>query len=340
SPASNVTGAVFDRFIQIWLENTDFARANGTSDLQTLVQQGILLTNYFAITHPSLPNYVSAAGGDYFGIGDDNLHHVPANVSTVVDILEERGISWGEYQEDMPYAGYTSYNYANPADGGYVDYVRKHNPLVNYDSVANNASRLLQIKNLTSLYTDLSASTMPQWSFITPNMKNDGHDTTINYAANWTKTFLTPLLNDTRFNAPRTLIVLTFDESETYADQNRVFTLLLGSAVPESLHGTTDDTVYTHYSSLATIENNWSLYHLGRGDVNASMANVFDIVASKTNYSNIAVDESSMLNNQSGPGALSATKWAPIPKPNMTTMGAGGRGVLPSIKSVWGNYSL
>lgn len=72
---------------------------------------------------------MAVVGGDYFGIGDDDLRSIPAPVASVVDILEEGGISWGEYQEDMPYTGFTGYNYTNPATD-YVDYVRKHDPLV------------------------------------------------------------------------------------------------------------------------------------------------------------------------------------------------------------------
>jgi len=57
------------------------------------------------------------------------LHAIPPQVASVVDILEAGGISWAEYQEDMPYTGFTGFNYTNPATD-YVDYVRKHNPLV------------------------------------------------------------------------------------------------------------------------------------------------------------------------------------------------------------------
>jgi len=83
----------------------------------------------YAVTHPSEPNYAAVVGGDYYGIGDDALHMIPSQVATVVEILEEKGISWAEYQEDMPYSGFTGFNYTNPSNN-YVDYVRKHNPLV------------------------------------------------------------------------------------------------------------------------------------------------------------------------------------------------------------------
>ena len=45
---------------------------------------------------------------------------------------------------------------------------------------------------------------------------------------------------------------------------NRVFSILLGGAVPESLHGTTDKQFYNHYSDIATVEANWNLHTLGR----------------------------------------------------------------------------
>jgi hypothetical protein len=39
-----------------------------------------------------------------------------------------------------------------------------------------------------------------------------------------------------------------------------------GDTVPLKLHGMTDDTLYTHYSSLSTVQANWGLKSLGRGD--------------------------------------------------------------------------
>jgi hypothetical protein len=37
-----------------------------------LAAQGILLTNYNGVTHPSEPNYVASIAGDFFGMGDDS----------------------------------------------------------------------------------------------------------------------------------------------------------------------------------------------------------------------------------------------------------------------------
>src|SRR5271168_2719237 len=62
-----VKGKAFDRFFTIWLENTDYDKAAGEPHLAALAAQGITLTNYWALTHPSEPNYLASAGGDYFG---------------------------------------------------------------------------------------------------------------------------------------------------------------------------------------------------------------------------------------------------------------------------------
>ncbi len=88
-------------------------------------EKGITLENNFALTHPSEPNYMASVGGDYFGLDGDPFTQVPQNVSTVVDLLEAKGISWGMYQEDMPYSGFQGISWVNRQTGA-NDYVRKH----------------------------------------------------------------------------------------------------------------------------------------------------------------------------------------------------------------------
>jgi hypothetical protein len=96
---------------------------------------------------------VSAIGGDFFGMHDDHMYHIPSNISTVVDLLEDKGVTWATYQESMPadefygfrsvplpvmfcsltrsilYSSYSAKNYIIPGSADYPFYVRKHNPL-------------------------------------------------------------------------------------------------------------------------------------------------------------------------------------------------------------------
>ena len=166
---NTVPGKAFDRFAVIWLENTDYSMAAGDPNLAALAKKGILLTNYNGVTHPSEPNYVSSIGGDTFGMDNDNLNEVPSNISTVIDLLEDKGISWGHYQQDLPYSGFQGFSWPNQQTGA-NDYVRKHDPAVIYNSVADVPDRLALIKNFTLFYEDLAANKLPQWMFITPNM--------------------------------------------------------------------------------------------------------------------------------------------------------------------------
>ena len=138
-----------------------------------------------------------------------------------------------------------------------------------YKSISSNPSRLALTKTLDIFTTELAANSLPQWMFITPNMQHDGHDTSVTTAGTWTKSFLTPLLSNPNF-MNNTLVYVTFDECETYTAPNRVLGILLGDAVPQSLVGTSDATKYSHYSMLSTVEQNWALGNLGRGDKTAT----------------------------------------------------------------------
>ncbi|KAJ6088713.1 phosphoesterase-domain-containing protein [Penicillium sp. IBT 16267x] len=318
---SNVTGKVFDRFYQIWLENVDFTAAAEDDNQEWLASKGITLLNYYGVGHTSQPNYVAAASGDNYGMDNDLFHDIPSNVSTIADLLNPMGISWAEYQEQMPYAGFQGYNYSNQETYA-NNYMRKHNPLVS-----------------TLPHEDLDNKQLPQWAFITPNMTNDGHDTNVTFGSQWLRGFVENLMNNTYF-WDNTLLLLTFDETETYdvpsADvydqRNRVFSILMGGAVPEELVGTKDSTVYTHYSTLASVQANWGLPSLGRWDCGA---NLFQIVADKVNYTNWDVNANVLWLNESLPGPLEdwgyskyRSNW-PVPTTNDTC--SSGNGILQSV---------
>ncbi|KAG6828307.1 hypothetical protein H0H92_008422 [Tricholoma furcatifolium] len=249
---------------------------------------------------------------------NDNFLNVPSNVSSVVDLLEDKDISWGEYQEDMPYTGFTGLQFLNPETGANNDYVRRHNPLVIYTSVNGVPERLAKIKNFTLFEEDLAANALPQWMFITPNISicqsaNDGHDTNVTFAGTWSRNFLEPLLKDPNFNDEKTLILLTFDENDNGPIPNNVYGVLLGNAIPKNLIGTVDDNFYTHYSAISTVSANWGLHTLGRWNVGA---NVFEFIAKETGDEVRTTDVNNIeevLFNASYPG----------------------RTVLPSIQKQW-----
>lgn len=342
-----MTVSVIHSYIHGARTNTD--SETNTANFQFFAEKGITLSNYVGVTHPSEPNYLASAVGDYFGMQNDDFLRTDLNVSSVIDLLEDKGISWAYYQEDMPYSGYEGYEWKNQETGA-NDYVRKHNPGVIPDTNTHYEQRLSQIKNLSMIDTersmfhkDLKEDKLPQWMFVTPNMTSDGHDTDIMVAGEWLSAWLKPIMHDPKFMRD-TLVVITFDENETYTIQNRIFSILLGDVVPKHLEGTTDDTFYNHYSEISTVEANWDLHTLGRWDVGA---NVYKMVAEKTGDRlrewRCSDDLEDRFYNQSYAGPFNTdggNQQYIAPNLKLDHAKTHRRTILPAIKKIWEHTDL
>ncbi|MET0479496.1 MAG: alkaline phosphatase family protein, partial [Actinomycetota bacterium] len=68
--------------------------------LNHLATQGTLLTRYYAITHPSLPNYLAMISGDTHQITSD-CTSCNLDAPNLADQLEAAGVSWKAYMEDL-----------------------------------------------------------------------------------------------------------------------------------------------------------------------------------------------------------------------------------------------
>src|SRR4051812_44209837 len=90
----------FKKVFIIVLENADYDRALKQPFLHQLSKQGALLTNYFAITHPSQPNYIALISGSTFGINSDKDVNLTGN--HIGDLLEAKGLNWKVYAEGYP----------------------------------------------------------------------------------------------------------------------------------------------------------------------------------------------------------------------------------------------
>ncbi|KAK8863305.1 Acid phosphatase [Apiospora arundinis] len=340
SPTSNVKGKAFDRIFQIYLETTAYENATADPNCQALIKQGILLTEEYGVGAPSQPNYIAPASGDTFGLNSDSFILVNKNVSTIVDLLEDKGISWGDYNEGLPYTGFDGFAYDNPVEG---DYVRKHNLLARFNSVMDNPDRAAKLKNFTLFYEDLEKKRIPQWGFITPNLYNNGHDTNITVSCNWTRSFVEPLLANEYFNDNAVIYITWQANGQNPVHRNHVAGILLGSAIPKELIGTTDDAYHNHYSELSSVEANWGLHTLGRWDVGA---NVWKFVAAKTGdvirswNERIAGDlfENYYWNQSYGGVFSSAVEGLHVYVAPNTRLVRNGRTVLPSIVKLWARY--
>ena len=98
------------------------------------------------------------------------------------------------------------------------------------------------------------------------------------------------------------LLQCTLNEND-----NKVYSILLGSALNPQLAGTTDDTYYTHYSVLATLQANWGLGTLGRNDETAPPFRM-----TPTSGATMSTVTDSGATSSNGNSALVASWWVGI----------------------------
>jgi Phosphoesterase family/Calcineurin-like phosphoesterase/Bacterial Ig domain len=253
----------FDHIVLIMLENRDFGTAidpKQMPQLTALEQKYVLLTNYYAVTHPSLPNYIALMSGSTQGITSDCTNCF-LNQPNLADEIEASGRTWKAYLEDLPSPCFVG-------DSG--KYAQKHNPLIYFDSIRLNTARCdRSILPLTSLDSDLANKTLPNFIYIMPNLCNSGHDCSAAVADNWVGGMVAKLQGSQALG-DNSLIIIDFDEG---SDQDtagccglptpaggQVAPVLISPSTPQ---GFTDNTPYSHYSMLKTILTAWKLPDLG-----------------------------------------------------------------------------
>ena len=179
---------------------------------KTLPTQGQLLTQYFGIGHESLDNYIAMVSGqapnaitqadcliylDWIGVpaalvegqvlGEGCVY--PSIVKTVADQLQDAGLNWKGYMEDMgndpardggTTCAHPALNSQDPTQSAKVNdqYAARHNPFVYFHSIIDDqANCKAHVVPLTALAADLQfIQNTPNYVFITPNLCNDGHD--------------------------------------------------------------------------------------------------------------------------------------------------------------------
>ncbi len=250
----------------------------------------------------------------------------PATDTTLADQLTGDGLTWKGYMEDMgndptreaancghPTVGDSDPSFfAEAADG----YATRHDPFVYFHSIIDNTSECDQnvvplgdtsgnlpagaLPGTTGLVTDLqSASTTPNFSFITPNLCDDGHDypctnttgagqgggSSVGDINQWLETWV-PIIEASPAYQQNGLIEITFDEAEqptldttaccgetpgpaaasggngeSGPGGGKVGAVLISPFIHPGTVVTKTD--YNHYSSLASIEDLFGLPHLG-----------------------------------------------------------------------------
>src|SRR6266542_2060366 len=259
--AANSTAVpAFAHVVIVVMENTSASSIIGNTTQATYVNglaaQYAYSSNYFAVTHPSLPNYLALTGASTFGITSDcSPASCPVNAINVMDRIEAAGLTWKAYMESMPASCGTTDAYP---------YAVKHNPFVYYNNVRTNAGRCQShVVPFTQLACDFrSASTTPAYSFITPNMCNDMHDCSIATGDAWLSRQIPAILSSPAFTQQNSVLFLTWDEDDS-SGNNRVDLVVAG---PQIRRAYVSGSPYNHYSIHTTLEAAWNLAALTSND--------------------------------------------------------------------------
>ena len=253
-PASGAPTAVstFDRVVVVVFENKERGHVIGSRSAPTFnryAKQYANLTAYYAVTHPSLPNYIALVSGSTGGI-TTNCTGCSIDKPNLADSLEAAGLSWRTYAEGLPNAGFTGPVFRR--------YAKKHNPFLYFRDVLARPARLRRIVPLSHFARDLAAGGLPDFSLVVPDLCHDMHDCPVATGDAWLRRFLRPLLGSSALRDG--VVFVVFDEDDG-ARANRVAALALGPLVrPGSRSGRRLD----HYALLRTVEDGLGLPRLGR----------------------------------------------------------------------------
>jgi phosphatidylinositol-3-phosphatase len=247
--------------VVIVMENHEYPKIIGSSDapyINALATDGVLLTSEYAVTHPSLPNYLALTGGSTFGITSD-CTDCNVKARNLVDQFAANGISWKAYMETMPDPCFKG-SFAGSAPG---EYAKKHDPFMYFDDVRNRPKRCRLVVPFSRFRRDLKAR-LPQFVWITPNECHDMHSCSVATGDAWLKKWVPRIVPALGSNG---IVIVLFDEGTSDATccsmdsgGGHVAAIIAGPGAKAGEQITSDA---DHYSILRLIEDEWGLKRLG-----------------------------------------------------------------------------
>jgi phosphatidylinositol-3-phosphatase len=223
--------------------------------ITALAAGGANMTQSFAETHPSEPNYLALFAGNTLGVTKDQC---PVNGGSAPNLASE-----------LLAAGYTFVGFSEglPAVGSPVcsagKYARKHVPWANFSNVP--AANSLPF----SAFPAGNYANLPTVSFVIPNNDDNMHDGPIAQADSWLSSQLSGYANWAVAN--NSLLIVTFDEDDN-SSRNQIPTVFYGAHVRP---GSYNEQI-NHYNVLSTIEQMYGLPKTGYAASAPAIADIWD----------------------------------------------------------------
>jgi hypothetical protein len=221
-----------------------------------------LMTQSFALTHPSQPNYL-----DLFSSSDQDVTNdacpppgSPYSTPNLGQQLIGAGLTFASFSEDLPATGATACNTST--------YARKHNPWVDFSNIPRS-------DNLPFSSFPIDFTQLPTVSFVIPNLCNDMHDCAPVTGDAWLSIHLDGYIQWAKTH--NSLLILTFDEDDG-SESNQIVTFFEGAMVKAGQYGES----INHYNVLRTLEAMYSLPYAGQAAHVAPITDIWGENASPT----------------------------------------------------------
>jgi phosphatidylinositol-3-phosphatase len=239
--------------VVVVMENEERSSVIGSSSapyVNGLARRYGVAARSYAISHPSLPNYLALVSGSTQGIAGD-CTGCRAGGPNLATQLEAKGLSWKSYLEGLPHPCYRG------ARSG--RYAKKHDPFAYWSST--DCRRRVSFRALDS---DLRRGRLPAFALVTPDLCHDMHDCSVAVGDRFLAGLVPRLLKGI---GPHGYVVLTFDEGASDAGccggaarGGAITTIVAG---PDVIRGRSLRARVDHYGVLRTIEDTFGLAHLG-----------------------------------------------------------------------------
>lgn len=168
-----------DHVVVVVMENHSSANVTGNPQapyINALAGRGALLTQSFAVAHPSEPNYLALFTGSTHGVTSDACPLTLTGTNLAAE-LAQAGATFTGYSEGLPTAG------DRVCSSG--RYARKHAPWVNFASLPTTVNQ-----PFTAFPTDFT--TLPTVAFVIPDLEHDMHDGSVSTGDTWLAEHLDP----------------------------------------------------------------------------------------------------------------------------------------------------
>jgi hypothetical protein len=201
SPMTSALPTPIQHVVVVLMENQNYSTVLSTGPFEAyLARTYASASNDYSVHHYSIPAYLAATSGI------DSTGYSVYNDQNLGDLADAANRTWAAFEQGMPQVCDRTTNWSD----GYDD---AHNPFVMYKDIESNATRC-DAHDLTwsSWTNDVGLSSIPNYSFITPNTTDDDHNSTIPVGDAWLKSWLSPLVNDSAIFS-NTAFLISYDES-------------------------------------------------------------------------------------------------------------------------------